>query len=366
MPVDSVRTAVTVSRLSMAGFRNYSMCSLEPAPGFNIVCGQNGQGKTNLLEGLLLVATGRMLRPGHDVQAIQHRLDSARVDAVLVGSGTRLSIELTRGVRKRAFLNEASLPRPSDLLGRLPVVSFAANDLDIVRGDPSHRRRFLDVELAQLYPAYLEHLSVYKRALDHRNALCKAAQDSHVTDEEFEPWEEKLAGHGTQIRQYRERWISELAPAVMDAHRDLGDGEIINLAYELHDDSDLSSSLARGRALDVRKGSTSFGPHRDNLGISVSATDARHFASQGQQRTAVIAIKLGVFESACSLLRVPPVLLLDDVFSDLDHSRRLRLVHRAIELGGQVFLTCTEPEQAGLELVERSKVIRVVSGQVTT
>lgn len=365
MTVETSTQTVSASRIALEGFRNFSSCEFVPTPGFNIICGQNAQGKTNLLESLMLVATGRMLRPGRDVQAIQHGREVARLKATMSGSGTTIGVELRRGIRKKAFLNEASLPRPSDLLGRLPVVSFTANDLDIVRGDPSHRRHFLDSELAQMYPAYLRALTVYKRSLEQRNALLKASQTTHVPDEVFDPWEEKLAIHGNEIRSYRRQWVEELAPKVAEAHRDLGSGEVLNLAYEQKETSDLLDGLASSRAIDSRRGTTSCGPHRDDLAILVASTDARHFGSQGQQRTAVIALKLAVFESVSQVLGVPPVLLLDDVFSDLDQSRRERLVHRAIELGGQVFLTCTEPEQAGVELVGRSKVVRVVSGEVS-
>lgn len=365
MPVDTCQSVTTVGRLGLTDFRNYTSCSYEPSAGFNIVYGENGQGKTNLLEALLLVGTGRVLRPGHDNQAIRHGQSASRVEATMRESGTKIGIELRTGVRKRAFLNEASLPRPSALLGRMPVVSFSVTDLEIARGEPIHRRRFLDTELAQLFPAYLEHLSVYKRALEHRNALLKSAQEGYVPDDQFTPWEAQMAAHGTAMRRYREQWVSELAVVSTQAHAEISNGEPFQLIYEMNDDIDLSDGLERHRASDVRRGATSCGPHRDDLAVLVGGVDARKFASQGQQRTAVISMKLGVFESACRTLRVPPVLLLDDVFSDLDQSRRASLVDRSISLGGQVFLTCTEVEQAGRDLVDQSKVVRVVSGKVT-
>ena len=262
------------------------------------------------------------------------------------------------------MLNGASLPRPSDLLGRVPSVSFSSLDLLIVRGEPSDRRYFLDSELAQIYPAYLRHLSIYKRAKEQRNALLKAAQDTFQPDELFEVWERQLAEHGTEIRKIRRRWIEGLSPLAEEAHAALGGGELLALSYVCKDTDDLGAALSESRSSDVQRGFTTVGPHRDDLQIDVAGLDARHYGSQGQQRTAVIALKLAVMRSATEVLGFPPVLLLDDVFSDLDQARRASLVGRAIDQGGQVFLTCTEPEQAGVELFGRSKVFRVVSGSV--
>jgi DNA replication and repair protein RecF len=333
--------------------------------GFNIVYGENAQGKTNLLEAVFLVSTGRLLRGSRDSQAILHGEETALVEAELAETGTVISVELRRGTRKKAMLNGASLPRPSDVLGRIPTVSFSAADLAIVRGEPADRRHFLDSELSQLYPAYLRHLSVYKRALEQRNALLKSAQDGYVDDEAFEVWEVQLGSHGEELRRYRRDWVASIAPAVAAAHAELGGGERVALGYVEHEEGSLGVGLATGRAEDVRRGFTGIGPHRDDLSIEVGGSEARPFGSQGQQRTAVIALKLAVLESAASVLGVPPVLLLDDVFSDLDQGRRSRLVERALQLGGQAFLTCTEREQAGVELVGRSKVFRVVSGEVS-
>jgi DNA replication and repair protein RecF len=206
---------------------------------------------------------------------------------------------------------------------------------------------------------------VYKRALEQRNALLKSAQDGFVDDEAFEAWEVHLSSHGEELRRHRREWVASIAPDVVAAHAELGGGERVSLAYLQHDEGGLAPALATGRAEDVRRGFTGPGPHRDDLLIEVEGSAARPFGSQGQQRTVVIALKLAVLESAASVLGLPPVLLLDDVFSDLDQGRRARLVERALRLGGQAFLTCTEREQAGVELVGRSKLFRVVSGEVS-
>lgn len=354
--------------LSMRDFRNYMSERIEPAPGINLVCGANAQGKTSLLEAVSLISTGRLLRASRDSVAIRHGQDSAKVQGELAGPGTLIAVELHRGARKRVELNGLGLPRASDVIGRLPTVSFSASDLSIVTGDPSDRRQFLDWELAQLYPSYLRHLSVYKRALEQRNALLKQAQQGYVPGEVFEPWEDQLAKQGAAIRIARRDWIEEIQPLTAEAHSAMGGGEQITLAYEAKDSgvdaAELAAELLRTRPIDVHRGSTSSGPHRDELIIMVNETEARSYGSQGQQRTAVIALKLAVLESVEAHLGSSPVLLLDDVFSDLDASRRTNLVERTVHRGGQVFVTCTEAEQAGTELSRLARVFRVESGQV--
>lgn len=350
-----------LSRLSLTDFRIYDQLELEPSPGLNLVAGPNAQGKTSLIEALALVSTGRLLRGSKDVQAIRHGCETASVEGILGQSLTRLTVELRRGTRKRALLNGMGLPRPSDLLGRLPSVSFSATDLEIVSGEPQDRRQFLDWEIAQLSPAYLRHLTVYKRALEQRNALLRQAQDTPVSASVFEPWESQLSDHGGALRETRTAWIDELSRDAAEAHARLGGGEELCLQYDIRDEGDVRSS----RAIDIQRGSTSVGPHRDDLVIRVAGQEARYFASQGQQRTAVIALKLAVLAAAERHFKQSPVLLLDDVFSDLDRSRRSQLMELTLGRGGQVFLTCTEADQVGFELIESSTIFQVESGRVS-
>lgn len=344
--------------------RCLTVVEIRPSLGFNLVCGPNGHGKTSLLEGVHLVSTGRLWRGSKDSQAIQEGMDQAAASATLTPSGTEVAVHLARGAKKKATLNGLSLPRASDLLGRLPTVSFSAEDLEIVRGDPAARRSFLDEELAQIYPAYLRHLAQYKRALEQRNALLKLARDQWPGAAVFEPWEELLAQHGSEIRRYRVEWVDQLRQGAREAHQFLGGGEDLELAYDARDALAEGSDFARSRSEDIARGSTSLGPHRDEMVIQVKGLEARHFGSQGQQRTAVIALKLAVQSLAKRVFGHPPVLLLDDVFSDLDASRRARLMEFALTEGGQVFLTCTEAEMAGEELARRSQVFLVQSGVV--
>lgn len=292
----------------------------------------------------------------------------ASVKATMTDTESELQVDLRTGVRKRAMINGNGLPRASDLLGRLPTVTFSSQDLSIVTGEPADRRHFLDSELAQLYPAYLKHLGIYKRALEQRNALLRQSRDTYVSNDTFESWEAPLAVHGAAIRVMRNDWVADISSDAAESHAWLGGGEHLTLDYQARDEAktadELNEVLAENRSHDISRGATSYGPHRDDLEISVADRAARHFGSQGQQRTAVIALKLATLESAKRTFGFAPILLLDDIFSDLDETRRSQLVEVAHREGGQVFLTCTEPSQAGETLLRDAKIYRVQSGTI--
>ncbi|MBX3111258.1 MAG: DNA replication/repair protein RecF [Fimbriimonadaceae bacterium] len=355
---------VTVTSARYQDFRNLGAVVLNADRGVNLIVGPNAQGKTNLLEGLYLLSTGRLLRGSREAQAVRHGELRAGVEADLAPHGTTIRVGIEPGTRKRALVNGVALPRAADLIGRLPSVSFSSQDLAVVSGEPADRRHLLDTELSQVYPAYLKHLTIYKRALEQRNALLRRAQESYVDSTAFEVWEDQLAHHGEAMRGHRSAWVAELAGLASERHAVLGDGEVLSLSYRPNDEGDLANALASGRGHDVHRGSTGVGPHRDDLNIFVGGAEARHFGSQGQQRTAVVAIKLAVLALAVRTFGFPPMLLLDDIFSDLDDRRRAHLMEVAFDAGGQVFVTCTEAEQAGAKLLRTAKVFRVRSGRL--
>ena len=227
---------------------------------------------------------------------------------------------------------------------------------------------FLDLELSGLHASYLRHLTLYKRALDQRNALLRESRESMQPANAFEPWEVQLAHHGTSLRHARELFVWALAPLAKIAHQQMSDGEQLHVAYvrrdEAESEDDALSALAGSRHSDIGRGGTSIGPHRDDLLIEVGGRDARLFGSQGQQRTSVISLKLATMEHARDQLGGPPLLLLDDIFSDLDAHRRQLLVERVGALQGQAVLTCTEAELAGKALLNEASVFRVLQGRI--
>jgi DNA replication and repair protein RecF len=357
-----------VAELSLEGFRNYDHLSLGLSPGFNVLTGRNAQGKTNFLEALYLLATTRLLRGQRDAEAIKEGRTRAIVAAEMIQSRTRVAITLERGIRKRASLNGLNLPRAADLIGRLPCVSIGAEDMAIVRGEPTDRRLFLDLELSSLYPGYLRHLTMYKRALEQRNALLREARETPLPAALYEPWEAQLAEHGASLRLYRRRFLDRLSPMTAQTHARMGSGERLRLAYAAKDDANdpesLADALAASRGIDAARGGTSAGPHRDDLSLEIDGREARLYGSQGQQRTSVISIKVATLEVARQELGLPPLLLLDDILSDLDERRRALLVEVVLENAGQAVLTCTEAEAAGARILEQARVFEVVAGTV--
>ena len=358
-----------VSSLSLSNFRNYRDLSVDLQPGFTILAGPNAQGKTNFLEAIYLLSTTRMLRGQKDSEAILQGEHQARAAAVLE-SGTDVSVVLEAGVRKKILLNGSPLPRAADILGRLPCVTITIFDLELVRGEPNDRRTFLDLELSALYSSYLRHLSHYKRALEQRNALLKIAQERPVDPDLFTPWEQHLAEHGSAMRRMRESHIERINAPAKQNHLNMSSStEDLNLVYVSKDDLDSAEKLfdkyQSGRLTEIHRGSTTIGPHRDDVSILIDGKEVKLFGSQGQQRTAVISIKLASLSVGSEILGDPPILLLDDMLSDLDPVRRSKLCELVLDQASQAILTCTEAEAAGAEILSRAQVYNVRAGTVT-
>lgn len=352
----------------LTAYRNYRNLHVELESGFNVFAGPNAQGKTNLLEALYLLSTTRLLRGFRDAEAIMETETKALVEAELLHTRSRIGVALERGIRKRATLNGMNLSRAADLIGRLPCVCVSSADFPIVRGEPSDRRLFLDIELSQLHPGYLRHFTLYKRALEQRNALLKLSQERPQPDEMFESWEEQLAEHGASIRTMRQRYVDELRPHFERLHAFLGGGEALALSYMGRDpamDADeLLEAFKGNRRQETMRGTTQIGPHRDDLLIEIGGREARLYGSQGQQRTAVIALKMATLEHATEELGAAPLLLLDDILSDLDERRRGMLVELVLQQAGQTVLTCTEASAAGEDILRLAKVFEVEAGTV--
>lgn len=357
-----------VESLALDGFRNYPVLRLSLSPGFNVVSGPNAQGKTNLLESLYLLGTTRLLRGQRDAEAIRDGDERAAVEVELTGSGTRLGMTLERGARKRARINGLALPRAADLIGRLPVVCVSAADMAIVRGEPAERRFFLDLELSALSPAYLHHFAGYKRAQEQRGALLRQSRERTVPAEVFEPWEDQMATHGSHLRMARIDYVARLVVPTREVHARMGGGEALDLRYEAKDEALEAEALRRlfaaNRGGEIARGASLYGPHRDDLRLEIEGRDARLFGSQGQQRTAVIALKFATLDVAREERGVPPLLLLDDILSDLDETRRAALVEVVLDRAAQAVLTCTEASAAGERILSQARLFSVKAGTV--
>lgn len=354
-----------IRRLILKDFRNYEHLELDLGEGVHLVVGANAQGKTNLIEAIALLASGRVLRGMKDQECIREGCIASEVMGELADTGTELKVRIEIGARKKAFLNSVGLPRASDLIGRMPCVVFTVQDLDIVRDDPSVRRAFLDTELCQVKPGYLRHLAGFKRALEQRNALLRHQHERPAPRASYEAWEAQLATHGEAIIAYRAEFIAALSRKAADIHAELAEGELLEVAYAAKSAcGSLAGALESSFHEDVRRGTTTVGPHRDDLEIRIGGREGRLFGSQGQQRTAAISLKLGTLMHLRDELGERPVVLLDDVLSELDLHRREHLLKWVAEASGQTVLTCNEASLAGEKIAREATVFSVRAGNV--
>ncbi|MBL8039918.1 MAG: DNA replication/repair protein RecF [Chthonomonas sp.] len=350
--------------ITLRTFRNYDSLSLRVSPGINLIHGRNGHGKTNLVEAVFLLSTGRLLRGGKDADCIQHGQDEARVVGTCAGDETEINVQLNRHHKKRITINGVSVVRASDVLGRLPSVTFIPEDLALVSGEPAERRLYLDSALSQALPGYLNHLAAYKRALQHRNALLKLAQNEMVDDGSFAVWEQPLHDHGIELRRHRTEFLDSISSDAKNVYRELSGGELFSLHYAPKDEGSLIDELRQTRQLDIRRGATQLGPHRDDIALELMGTDLRTFGSQGQRRSAAITLKLCELIYLDRIMKKKPMLLLDDIFSELDHRRRENLLRVGFASADQVFITCTEIDNFHKQLIDDAATFRVESGTV--
>jgi len=356
---------VRLTNLWLRDFRNYNELELELAPaGLTLVLGDNGEGKTNLLEAIGYLATLSSFRRAPREALVRHGADSAVIRGQGDESGRRLLIEaeLNRVGRDRVLLNRSPLKQGRDLLGILRVTVFAPDDLDLVKGAPAGRRRYLDDVLVSLHPRYESLRSEVDRILRQRGALLRQAGGRLTADvvSTLDVWDRALVDRGGELTAAREALVGRLEPEVAKAYDQLAPGEgEARLAYQRSWESDLGVALAGARAQDLRQGATTLGPHRDELALTIGDLPARTHASQGEQRSLALGLRLASHALVTGETATAPVLLLDDVFSELDPHRSRALVAHLPR--GQAILTSAGEPPLGLQPALR---IRVRAGTV--
>ncbi len=353
-----------VRLLTLTDFRNYTAAELALDPGPSVLLGRNGEGKTNLVEAVGYVASLASHRVASDAPLVRRGADRAVVRAVVVQDARELLVELeiTPGKANRARLNRSPVRRVRDVLGALRAVLFAPEDLAIVRGDPSERRRFFDELLVARTPRYAGVRADYDRVLRQRNALLKTAAGGRRNADlsTLDVWDGHLARHGAALLAGRIALVGALAPYVKDAYHDVSAGggpavaayasalpELADRAPELAADREaleaaLLAALGESRPRELERGITLVGPHRDDLTLTIGDLPARGYASHGESWSLALALKLASYDLLCAD-GGEPVLLLDDVFAELDTSRRDRLARRAAA-ATQVLVTAAVAE----------------------
>ncbi len=359
------------TRLQLHNFRNYVRADVRPCPGITVFHGDNAQGKTALLEAIYLCCTGRSHRTKHDKELVRWREPKGRVqlDVERIDGSHEIDIGLFAQSRKQVKVGGSAIARTGELMGHVNGVLFSPEDLALVKDGPAERRRFIDMELSQIRPAYYYALQRYTRALAQRGALLREIPIKQTMVSLLNDWDEQLALTGAEIIEHRRAFLSKLDAVAGEIHRDITDGrEKLRLRYEASLGSDeTGAGLARdflraltaARDLDLRRQTTTVGPHRDDLALILDGVDARVYGSQGQQRTCALSLKL----SELSVMREQtgewPILMLDDVMSELDPGRRRQLFARLS--GVQTLVTTTDPSDLGG--AEVGMMISVKSGE---
>ena len=363
-----------IIKLEFEKYRNLHTGSFCPAPGVNIICGSNAQGKTNLLESIWLFTGGHSFRGSRDAELVRVEgkglsQETASLSMTFFAAGREQTARLKIAAgRRSALLNGISKRSASSLVGTFCAVVFSPEHLSLVKDGPRERRLFLDSAICQVRPSYAGLLSQYNRALQQRNTLLKDIARHRELLDTLEIWDERLAGFGEAVMDERLRYVRTLRPTAAEIYQGISQQrETLELSYSMTVSSgseekkrSMLEVLSARRDMDLAMGATSSGPHRDDLKLTINGTDARSFGSQGQQRSVVLALKLAEASVLESVIGEPPAVLLDDVMSELDVSRQGYLLNQ-LE-GRQIFITCCDPE--AVRLLEKGKVFRVQEGAV--
>ncbi len=366
---------MVIRELKLRTFRNYAELDFNPAPGLNILVGDNAQGKSNLLESIYLLTTTKSLRASRDSEMIQRGAEQAVVSADVVRlteADVETEVSILPSDKKSVKINGVRRPRVIELLGRLNSIHFSSLDLGIVSGEPAVRRRYLNLEISQISPKYVFDLASFKKALEQRNRLLKDLRDRPYADSGLDVWSEQLVRYGAPMFEKRRFFLEGLAPLADEVHRELTDGtESLTINYlpsvpltEGGAESAFRSQLQSVAAEEMRRGMTLVGPQRDDVQFLINGDDARLYGSMGQQRTVVLSLKLAQFRLMQDYVGESPVTLLDDVFSDLDDRRRQHLL-QWMRGRCQTFITTTNLHAFPAEVVAEAEIYDVCEGKIT-
>ena len=355
-----------IKSLKLKNFRNYDLLKLEFDDATNIFYGDNAQGKTNILESIYLSGTTKSHRGTKDRDLVQFGQEESHIEAVVEKNGITYQIDmhLKKNSPKGIAINKIPIRKASELFGIINIVFFSPEDLNIIKNGPSERRRFIDLELSQLDKVYLNNLSNYNRIVNQRNHLLKDITQQRNLMETLDVWEIQLIQYGNKIMNRRKQFVNEINKIISNIHKKLtGQSEEIHLIYEPSiGNLTLEQALSKNRERDMKIKSTSVGPHRDDICFMAGNLDIRRFGSQGQQRTAALSLKLSEIELVRQSIHDTPVLLLDDVLSELDKHRQNYLLDSIHDI--QTLITCTGVDEFVNHRFSINKVFHVQDGQV--
>lgn len=355
-----------IKSLTLKNFRNYEQQTIDFAPGTNIICGHNANGKTNILEAVYLFGYGKSHRTKSDAEMIRFGKESAKAAITFENKGREFVAEmkLAKDGKKTILVNNVPIKKLSRLMSYFHAVIFSPEDLTLVKGSPSARRKYMDASLCRIYPNYFSALSEYKAAGAEKNILLRQLRKKGKTfDDYLSVWNERLSVPCQKIMEYRSAFIEDMAAYAAKIQNDIS-GEELKMVYEpslkASTQEEILEFLESNQKREIENGAMCWGVQRDDISLQIGDLDARQFASQGQQRTTALSMRIAEADYIFDKTGEYPVLLLDDIFSELDIDRRLYLWQRIIDK--QVIITCTDTDffenknDAKLFVVENSSV----------
>ena len=356
-----------IRSLELQDFRNYASLELQPDEGINIFYGNNAQGKTNILESVYVGCTSKSHKSARDREMIRFGQDAAHIKINLLKKDVphRIDMHIKKNNSKGIALNGAPIRRVSQLFGIANVVIFSPEDLHIIKNGPSERRRFMDLELCQLDRMYVHQLISYNRIVNQKNKLLKELEFTSGAEDFLDVYNEQMISYGSELIRMRAEFIDRLNLIMQDIHRGITeDKEEIRLIYEADvTPESFAAELERKKPQELKQRICLAGPHRDDLCFDIDGADLRHYGSQGQQRTAVLSLKLSELKLVTEMTGDSPVLLLDDVLSELDRKRQTMLLG---SIGGiQTWITCTGLDDFVDHRFHIDKVFYVNDGSVS-
>ncbi len=332
-----------LTQLTCRRFRCLDEIDFTPGPGLNIIHGDNAQGKTSLLEAFLYVCTARSHRTLHERELVSHGDDGFSITAVAQRSDREVTLEAHYWQRAKRFkINGVAQTRISDILGRINTVFFSPEDVGLIKGSATQRRRFLDMEISQINPRYLVALQQYRQILKQRNSLLKQHRPDPTM---LDVWDAQLVPSGETVMRERDAFVRALSVRATEAYARIAADEELALAYapDLEDPASFAATLEQARETDIRRKQTTRGPHRDDISIVIAGKPARIFGSQGQQKSAALALKLAEIELIHDQAGEYPILMLDEVLAELDAHRAQHLFESLADKV-QCLVTTTERE----------------------
>lgn len=355
-----------IKSLELADYRNYNSLEIHFSSGTNILYGNNAQGKTNILEAIYLSSTTKSHKGSKDGDIIHFNQEEAHIRTILEKDGveSRIDMHLRKNKSKGIAVDGQKIKKASELLGLLNVVFFSPEDLNIIKNGPAERRRFVDMELCQLDSFYLYNLNHYNKIVNQRNKLLKDIYFRPELKDTLNIWDSQLISFGSKIIERRNLFIRQLNEIIYEIHKKLsGEKEELVIYYEpdvLIEDYERALSASQKR--DIKLKQTTVGPHRDDFSFMANNIDIRKFGSQGQQRTAALSLKLSEIELVKKMIKDNPVLLLDDVLSELDSNRQNYLLNSIGDI--QTIVTCTGLDEFVNNRFEINKVFQIENGTI--